>query len=216
MNNLQETRVARLSGLDGSIGNLEFEQVAGGPYGQMAARIIVELELPVFLPMGKSVPYSMNELSRVMELEGNQTVIVWGKKPGEARRLVAYNTGTPYRSYPEDLLLKVENVTPIDGSPPLPIPDETTWMHDTIAVMPSEQRRGIGKALINLMVPYAREKGCTTWAVFLSLHESSKSKEMYDNHPIFKNIQEADGMVEGIVPHRGTTVTYRLYDLGKR
>lgn len=195
---------------------MNLEVFSGGPtheYQPLAQRIIAELEEPIFLPMGKDVPYTVTDLLGVMEIPGSQTIVAWEDEKKGGRRLVGYNVSGPYKNYPEYLKAKKENLTPIDGGPMLQGPDDTTWYHDTIAVIQQEQGKGIGKQMLNLALPHALTRGFTSWVVFLSLHPSSRSLELYNGHPVFKAIQERGGLVEGVVPHRGTHVRYRLYDL---
>lgn len=189
--------------------SIRIELIAPGSADKkLAARIIRELERPVFLPMGKTVPYDVFSLWSVMRVP--ESLLILARK---GKKLVGYNIGAPFKSFPDKLKAKKADVTPIDGSPALPLPDEETWYHDTIAVTPSDQRKGIGRTMFNRSFEHAVKNGYKKWAVFLSRHPSSKAHEMYDSNPAFRRIQQQGGLRQGVVRHRGAIVTYRLYDL---
>ena len=174
---------------------------------KLAARIIKELERPIFLPMGKTVPYDVKSLLSVMRVPESFLMLAWDKK-----KLIGYNIGAPYKNFPSWLKAKKADVTPIDGSPALSLPDHGTWYHDTIAVVPSKRKQGIATVMINRLLKHAIKNGYTKWAVFLSKHSSSNAHEMYNAHPLFRKIQKAEGVMEGVVRQRGAIVMYRLYD----
>lgn len=189
--------------------SITFEEVRASNKDRiLAERIIRELERPIFLPMGKTVPYDVRSLLSVMRVPESFLILAWKKE-----KLIGYNIGAPYKNFPNRLKAKKSDVTPIDGPPALPLPDNRTWYHDTIAVTPSERRQGIATAIFNRSLEHAIKNGYTKWAVFLSKHPSSKAHEMYNAHPLFRKIQKAGGFVEGVVRHRGAIVTYRLYKL---
>lgn len=194
--------------------NLEIlSEASHDAYPGMAKRIIDDLEKPLFSPMGQSVPYDVPSLLRVMRAPQSHIIVAWENEDEPLGSLVGYNIGLPFEQVPQNLKATAKNFVPLAGGDPLPQPNKETWYHDTIAVAVYEQRKGVGTAMLNLSLAHALTHGFRSWAVFLSLHNSSRSRMLYDKHPVFASIQKQGGLIQEEVMHRGAKTNYRLYDL---
>lgn len=178
----------------------------------VAQEIYDLLEKPSFSVQSQQMPYSAEIIEKLMAVEGGVTLLAW-QQGKEKSQLVGYIIGGPYKNYPEELKAVSSDVTTTDGNV-LPLPDDATWIADTSAVAASQRGKRIGGELFDLMMEECTKfSGCTKLAAFLVQHETSKSPQMLNSHPVLAKAASEGRLVSGIVPYRGLVAEYRLYDL---
>lgn len=183
----------------------------------LAKLIYTELEAPSFLSESPEMPYSVEVFEKLLEISKAKVLLAWrqGVKQGDPAQLVGYLIGAPYKNYPKDdpdFALTSKDVTTAEGKV-LPLPDDKTWMFDTFAVAVQQRGVQIGKTLFELMLGELVASPYDKLATFAVNHPLSKTREILYAYPSLKAIRGKGGLTEGLVPYRGITAYYMLFDL---